>query len=314
MSTEKRLSLSDKNPDPVLVIGSIAFDDIETPKGSSGRVLGGAASYGAFSSNFFAQPQMLGIVGSDFSSEFKKRFESKGIDIQSVTEDPSGPTFYWKGKYHENFESRETLEVALNVFENFRPELSPAQQKLPFVMLGNISPKLQLHVLEQLKNPHFVIADTINLWIESQHQDLLELISKVHAFVLNDEESVLLTDEPNLILAGQKLQKMGPKTVIIKKGEHGVYLFHENEIFALPAYPVQSVKDPTGAGDSFAGAFIGYLAATGKTNFRTLKAALTYATVLASITIEDFGTQGLERTTPEEIEKRKEALMRMISL
>ena len=299
---------------PLLVVGSVAFDNVITPYGSQEGILGGAASYCSFAASYFAQPRMVGVIGNDFGEEYISRLRNRDIDLEGLQVDSSGPTFFWKGKYHENFNRRDTLDIQLNVFEKFRPDLPQNYLDSKFVLLGNIHPALQMHVLDQLEGSPFVVADTIDLWIEIERNALLELIKRVSLFVINDTEAEELTEESNIILAGQKLRDLGPETVIIKKGEHGAILFHENGSFALPAYPVTELRDPTGAGDSFAGALIGRLASRNRTDFSAIKDAMVYGTCTASLTVEAFGCDRLESAGTKEIKKRVEELKSIISL
>jgi len=299
---------------PLLVVGSVAFDNVITPYGSQEGILGGAASYCSFAASYFAQPRMVGVIGNDFGEEYISRLRNRDIDLEGLQVDSSGPTFFWKGKYHENFNRRDTLDIQLNVFKKFRPDLPQNYLDSKFVLLGNIHPALQMHVLDQLEGSPFVVADTIDLWIEIERNALLELIKRVSLFVINDTEAEELTEESNIILAGQKLRDLGPETVIIKKGEHGAILFHENGSFALPAYPVTELRDPTGAGDSFAGALIGRLASRNRTDFSAIKDAMVYGTCTASLTVEAFGCDRLESAGTKEIKKRVEELKSIISL
>jgi sugar/nucleoside kinase (ribokinase family) len=257
---------------------------------------------------------MVGVVGNDFGEADLDRLRARSIDLEGVQRDESGPTFFWKGKYHENFNRRDTLDIRLNVFENFRPDLPDSYKDSPFVLLGNIHPALQMHVLDQLSGNSFVLADTIDLWIETEREALLSLIQKVSLLVINDSEAEELTGESNVILAGHKLRKMGPENVIVKKGEHGAVLFHEDGLFALPAYPVTQLHDPTGAGDSFAGALIGRLASRNRSDFFAIKEAMLYATCTASLTVEAFGCDRLESAGKAEIEDRVTALKQLITV
>ncbi len=310
----ERLKLSDAKAAPVLVVGSVAYDNIITPYDKGERILGGSASYAALAASYYAPTRLVGVVGNDFDPKHVKRLEARGVDLEGLQVDQSGPTFFWAGKYFENFNKRETLEIHLNVFEQFRPDLPASYRKSPYVMLGNIGPGLQSHVLDQMECKAFVIADTIDLWIRIKRDELLALIKRVDMFVINDSEAEQLTGEKNIILAGKKMRELGPRSVIIKKGEHGAYLFHQDGLFALPAYPVTELRDPTGAGDSFAGAFLGYCAAVGRTDFATLKRAMLYATVTASLTVEAFSCDRLESAGAAEIEKRCRELQALISL
>jgi sugar/nucleoside kinase (ribokinase family) len=299
---------------PLLVVGSVAFDNVITPHAEKERILGGAASYCSFAASYYSEVRMVGVVGNDFGDSDMERLRARGIDLEGVQKDDSGPTFFWKGKYHENFNRRDTLDIRLNVFENFRPDLPESYKDSSFVLLGNIHPALQLHVLEQLSGSAFVLADTIDLWIETEREALLSLIKKVSLFVINDTEAEELTNEPNIIIAGEKLRQMGPDSVIIKKGEHGAILFHEDGMFALPAYPVTQLHDPTGAGDSFAGALIGRLSSRNRSDFSAIKEAMLYATCTASLTVEAFGCERLESAGNSEIKERVSTLHQLISV
>ncbi len=299
---------------PLVVVGSVAFDNVITPFGSQEGILGGAASYCSFAASYFTQPRMVGVIGNDFGEEYVDRLKNRDIHLEGLQKDESGPTFFWKGKYHENFNRRDTLDIQLNVFEKFRPDLPQSYLDSKFVLLGNIHPSLQMHVLDQLPGNPFVLADTIDLWIEIERNALLELIKRVSLFVINDTEAEELTEEPNIILAGNKLRNLGPEAVIIKKGEHGAILFHEDGLFALPAYPVTELRDPTGAGDSFAGALIGRLASRNRTDFSAIKEAMLYGTCTASLTVEAFGCDRLESAGAPAIEQRVDELKRLISI
>jgi len=299
---------------PLLVVGSVAFDNVITPQAEQERILGGAASYCSFAASYYTQVRMVGVVGNDFGESDLDRLRARGIDLDGVKKDDSGPTFFWKGKYHENFNRRDTLDIQLNVFEKFRPDLPESYKDSSFVLLGNIHPALQMHVLDQLAGNSFVLADTIDLWIETERESLLSLIKKVSLFVINDSEAEELTGESNVILAGEKLRQMGPESVIIKKGEHGAILFHEEGMFALPAYPVTQLHDPTGAGDSFAGALIGRLSSRNRSDFSAIKEAMLYATCTASLTVEAFGCDRLESAGKSEIEERVASLNQLISV
>ena len=299
---------------PLVVVGSVAFDNVITPHGSKEGILGGAASYCSFAASYFTQPRMVGVIGNDFGDEYLNRLKNRDIDLEGLQKDESGPTFFWKGKYHENFNRRDTLDIQLNVFEQFRPDLPKSYLDSQFVLLGNIHPALQMHVLDQLQGNPFVLADTIDLWIEIERKALLELIKRVSLFVINDSEAEELTEETNIILAGNKLRELGPETGIIKKGEHGAILFHEDGLFALPAYPVTELRDPTGAGDSFAGALIGRLASRNRTDFSAIKDAILYGTCAASLTVEAFGCDRLESAGASAISERVDELKKLISI
>ncbi len=290
-----------------LVIGSVAIDKVATPDGQSGKVLGGAASYASIACSYFAPTRMVGIVGSDFPEAHLERYRSHNIDLDGLVVDPSGKTFFWSGRYRDNFSGRDTLELGLNVFEKFSPTLPTAYRSTPFVMLGAIQPSLQLHVIDQLlKKPRkpFILADTFDHWITAAPAELAKMMKKVDMLVINEDESLLLTGERNVVNAGALLRKMGPKIVVIKKGANGAALFHTAGYFAIPAYPITKLVDPTGAGDSFAGAIIGYLAALNRTDFSALKRALAYATAVASLTVESFSVDRLSDAGKATIDQR----------
>ncbi len=307
-------------PAGVLVVGSVAYDDIITPRASGERILGGSASYAALAASYFAPTRLVGVVGHDFAPHDLARLRARGIDLAGLQVDPSGPTFHWKGRYHENFNRRDTLEIHLNVFERFRPQLPEHYKKSEYVLLGNIHPALQRHVRAALGKNAFAAADTIDLWIKTTHDELRALLRELDLFVINDTEAELLTGETNLIRAGHALRALGPRLVIVKKGEHGAYLFHPDGLFALPAYPVVELHDPTGAGDSFAGALLGALAVqTGagrppQPTFLQIKEAMVFATVVASLTVEAFSCDRLESAGIAEIEKRAWELRAMVKL
>jgi sugar/nucleoside kinase (ribokinase family) len=298
----------------VLVVGSVAFDAIKTPTAESGRIVGGAATYAGIAASYFAPTRLVGVVGKDFGEDNIQRLKKKGIDLQGLQIDESGDTFFWSGEYGKNFATRTTLDTQLNVFANFKPTIPTDYKATPFVLLGNIQPSLQSMVLDQLKPGAFVAADTMNLWIDIAKQDLLDLLARIDMLVLNDEESEQLTGLSNIFEAGEALQKAGPPVVLIKKGQHGTVVFHPDGLFAVPVYPVRRVVDPTGAGDSFAGALVGFLASMGKNDFVTIKQAAAYATVTASFTVEAMGVDGLEMADREAINARCDELLKMMSI
>ncbi|MFZ9200893.1 MAG: PfkB family carbohydrate kinase [Opitutales bacterium] len=305
-----------RRPDPsaVLVVGSVAYDSIETPHASGERILGGSASYAALAASYFAPVQLVGVVGHDFAAADRRKFERRGIDLSALQVDETGRTFFWRGRYHENYNRRETLELELNVFERFHPRLPASHQPAAFAMLGNIRPDLQLHVLDQLTGKPFVVADTIDIWIETARDGLNEVLRRADLAVVNDTEATKLTGETNAIAAGRALRASGCRAVIVKKGEHGAVLFHEDGLFALPAYPVTELRDPTGAGDTFAGSLLGYLAARGETDFAALREAMGYATAVASLTVEAFSCERLASAGCAEIRRRRRELGRMTRL
>ena len=289
---------------PVLIVGSVAYDTTITPAATQEYILGGSASYSSIAASYFAPVQLVGVVGNDFKKVFIDRFEHHGIDLQGLKISEQEKTFFWKGRYHENFNQRETLVTELNAFESFEPILPDNYKETAYVMLGTIGPDLQHHVLDQLSGPAYVIADTIELWIDIKRKELEALLPKINLLTIDKREAMMITGESNTICAGHKLREMGPESVILKKGEHGAILFHKDGLFAIPAYPITEIEDPTGAGDTFAGALLGYLAASGNTNFTTLKKAMAYATATASITIQAFSADRLNDAAAVLIEQR----------
>jgi len=297
----------------LLVVGSIAFDSIETPHGSVDDALGGSASFFSYAASFFTTPRLVGVVGEDFPEENRRLFESRRIDTSGLVSQP-GKTFRWKGRYHEDMNTRDTLEVHLNVFGTFDPELPEKFRDSTHVFLANGSPVLQAKVLSQVNKPRLVMADTMDLWIETQHDELLALLPKIDGLVLNDSEASLLTSTDNMVKAGKMVRQMGPKFVIIKKGEHGAILFSADGVFVMPAFPTEHVIDPTGAGDTFAGGILGYLDSDDTPPPGRLRRAMAYGTVLASLTVEGFGLERLKKTDRKEIDERLEKYRTMLVL
>jgi cytidine kinase len=298
---------------PALIIGSVAIDRVATPFAQSDNILGGAAAYAAIAASYFTRTRVVAVVGGDFPKAFGARLRKHGIDLTGLQVDAIAKTFFWSGRYRENFDGRDTLEIQLNCFENFSPVLPPAYRDTPFVMLGNIQPALQNHVLDQLsgKRRPFVLADTFDLWINTTRPELDRLLKRIDLFVINEEESLLLTGERNPVLAGRRLRKMGPRIVVIKKGGHGSLLFHPDGYFAISAYPVTKFVDPTGAGDSYAGAMIGYLASVNRTDFAALKKAVAYATAVSSLTVESFSVNRLSSAGRRAIDARYRELVKI---
>jgi len=287
----------------LVVVGSIALDTLETPLGRATDVLGGAASYFAIAASFFAPVRMVGIVGEDFPRHELDWFGSRGIDLAGVEVRP-GRSLRWTGRYHEDMNMRDTLAFEANVFEAFAPELPEAYRDAPFVFLANIAPALQARVLEQMRAPRLVGADTMNLWIETTRDELHGLLRRVPLLMLNDEEARLLSGERNMVRAARRILALGPESVMIKRGEYGVLYFSGETVFAVPAYPLEEVFDPTGAGDSFAGGVMGYLARSGDLSPAGLRRAIVYGSVLASFAVEAFGLDRLRRLGRDEIERR----------
>ncbi|HJQ84964.1 MAG TPA: PfkB family carbohydrate kinase [Candidatus Binatia bacterium] len=288
---------------PIAVVGSVAFDTIETPIGRAEEVLGGSATHFAVAASYFAPVHLVGVVGEDFPEAERDYLASRGIDLSGL-EVREGRTFRWTGRYHEDMNVRDTLDLQLNVFANFQPTLSEAVRKVPFVFLANIDPTLQEAVLEQFDDPAVVACDTMNHWIASARASLEDLLPRVDLLVVNDEEARQLSGEPNVPRAARRILELGPRSVLVKRGEYGAILFSPESVFAVPAYPLEEVFDPTGAGDTFAGGVLGYLAATGERSEGGLRRAIVYGSVLASYVVEDFGGQRLRTLTREDIDRR----------
>ncbi len=289
----------------VLVAGSIALDSVKTPLASHEDLLGGSASYAAVAAAFFSPVQMVGIVGEDFPKQHIELFRSKGIDLEGL-QVVAGKTFRWSGEYHWDLNTRDTLSTELNVFEHFTPTLPESYRDASFVLLANIAPDLQNHVLDQVKKPRFIIADTMDLWINIAKPELLRLLGRVDLLILNDSEARHLTTETSLIKAAAVIRGMGPRYLVIKKGEHGALLFGDESFFSCGAYPLEDIHDPTGAGDTFAGGLAGYLASTspGEVTFEKLRKAVVFGSVLASFNVESFSMDRLQRLTHEGIQAR----------
>ncbi len=287
----------------VLVVGSVALDDIEAPTGNAKAVLGGAACYFAVASSFFARVRAVGVAGTDFPQEHLDFLSAKGIDIQGIQR-ADGPTFRWGGRYHASMNRRDTLFTELGVFENFEPKLPEAYRDSELVFLANIHPSLQLTVLEQTRSPRFVAMDTMNFWIEGTSAELRQTLARVDGLIINDEEAQQLTGESNLVRAAEKIRELGPTTVVIKRGEHGALLFDTDGIFAAPAFPLREVQDPTGAGDSFAGGFMGALAGSDPSDPQSLRRAIIYGSTLASFCVERFSLDRLRPLTRAEVDDR----------
>jgi sugar/nucleoside kinase (ribokinase family) len=298
---------------PLLVVGSVAFDSIQTPNDSRERVLGGSAVYFSYAASFFTAVRLVGVVGEDWPDEFTQMLNQRNIDTTGLVVRPGAKTFYWKGKYLPNMNDRETLEVHLNVFGDFNPVLPERYRQANFLFLANGSPTLQMRVLDQVPGVRLAVADTMDLWIREQRDDLAQLLGRIDGLVLNDSEAKLLTGDENLVRAGHAVRKMGPKFVIIKKGEHGAMFFSEHETYVLPAFPTENVVDPTGAGDSFAGGMMGYLAEQNSFDPQNLKRAMAYGVVAASYTVEDFSLDRLRRTSRADLDLRLDRYQKMLS-
>ena len=289
----------------LLVVGSVAFDSVETPVDKIDKALGGSATYCSVASSYFSDDvKMIGVVGEDFGEQNIQMLKNHKIDISGLDIVEGAKTFSYGCVYKDDMNVRDTLFTDLNVFEKFDPIIPDEMREIPYVLLGNIMPSLQLKVLDQMTNLKFSVCDTMNLWIDITRDDLLKVIERVNLLVINDSEAKMLADEGNLIKAAKKVMAMGPEYLIIKKGEHGALLFGEEKIFSAPAYPLETVFDPTGAGDSFAGGFLGHLINAEEISFETMKKAIIYGSTLASFCVEKFSTKGIENLSKETIEKR----------
>jgi len=294
----------------VLIVGSTALDSIKTPKAENPRLLGGSASHAAVAASFFAPVKLVGVVGEDFPRRYVRLYEHHKIELAGLQRLP-GKTFHWSGEYEANMNNRRTLLTELGVFETFTPKLPEAHRSAPFVLLANIAPALQHHVLDQMRRPRFVTADTMDLWLNVALPDLLRLLKRLDAFVLNDSEAQQLTGEENLFTALRKIHRLGPKYVVIKQGSHGSVLSGPRGQFLCPAYPLRRVVDPTGAGDSFVGGMMGYLAAGKGSIDGNIRRAMVYGSVVASFCCEGFGLQRTTRVTRAQIEERVRELQRL---
>tara|TARA_B100000902_G_scaffold12252_1_gene14890 strand:- start:19556 stop:20473 length:918 start_codon:yes stop_codon:yes gene_type:complete len=300
----------------VLIVGTVAFDKIETPFGKTEKTVGGAATYICLSTSHFTKKiSLVSIVGDDFPLNDIKSLEERNVNTKGLQIKKGEKTFFWHGKYHNNMNSRDTLETQLNVLENFDPIVPEEFKKSEYLMLGNLMPSVQKKVLNQMKiRPKLIVLDTMNFWMDNFMNDLKQSLKEVDVLTINDEEARQLSGEYSLIKASQKILLMGPKYLIIKKGEHGALLFGENEVFFCPALPLEEVLDPTGAGDSFAGGFIGHIAKSGIINFENMKKAVVYGTVLASFSVEKFGTEKLRKIDKEQINIRYSKIKKLMSV
>jgi sugar/nucleoside kinase (ribokinase family) len=289
----------------LLVVGSLALDTIETPFGSAVKTLGGSATYISVAASYFIQPvRLVGVVGGDFPKEDIEFLKEKEIDLEGLQIIEDGKTFHWHGKYSFDLNNRDSIVTELNVFADFDPIIPESFKRSSYVCLGNINPELQKKVFFQLEKPKLVVADTMNFWIQNKFDALIDMLQYIDVLIINDSEARELSHEANLIRAAKKIQGFGPKTLIIKKGEHGELLFTKDELFMAPAYPLESIYDPTGAGDSFAGGFIGYLAKTEDLSYENLKRAVIYGSTIASFAVEKFSLERIKDLTPIEIRGR----------
>ncbi|SFV31523.1 PfkB family carbohydrate kinase [Thermoflavifilum thermophilum] len=290
----------------LLVVGSMAFDSIETPFGKTDRIVGGAATYIAWAASCFVQPvQQISVVGGDFPEQELKELQARGVDLGGVQVKKDQKSFYWAGRYHLDMNSRDTLVTELNVLADFQPVVPESFQSAEYVMLGNLSPVVQMNVIEQLRHrPRLIAMDTMNFWMNTQMEELKKVLTKVDALLINDAEARQLSGEYSLVKAARAIHRMGPRYLVIKKGEHGALLFYKNHAFFAPALPLEEVFDPTGAGDTFAGGFMGYIAHTQDLSFENMKTAVVVGSALASFCVEKFGVQRLKEISQEDIETR----------
>jgi len=298
----------------LLAIGTVAFDAIETPFGKTDKILGGAATFiGLAASNFYKHINIVSVVGEDFPSDYIQMLQKHGVNTDGLQVKKGEKTFFWSGKYHNDMNTRDTLDTQLNVLENFDPIIPEGYQDCQYLMLGNLAPAVQKTVIERMKNrPKLIVMDTMNFWMDIAMDELKETLKMVDVLSINDEEARQLSGEYSLVKASQEILKMGPKYLVIKKGEHGALLFHDNHVFFAPALPLEEVFDPTGAGDTFAGGFIGYLAQTDDISFENMKRALIHGSALASFSVEKFGTERLVGLKSEEIDERLQEFVDLV--
>jgi len=296
---------------PLLVVGSVAIDNVETPQARRDGLLGGSATHFSYAASFFTDVQLVGVVGEDWPAEHTKLLGDRGIDMSGL-QVADGKTFRWTGRYEPNMNDRETLDVQLNVFGQFNPVLSEKFRRTEYVFLANGVPALQMKVLDQARGCRLAVADTMELWIQTTHADLMQLFQRIDGLVINDSEAKMLADTENLVLAGHRVREMGPRFVVIKKGEHGAMFFSEHETYVMPAFPTEKVVDPTGAGDSFAGGMMGYLAQHDDFEPHSLKMAMAYGILVASFNVEGFGLERMQDISREDIEERMVAYKKML--
>ena len=300
---------------PLISVGTMAFDAIETPFGKVDKIIGGSATYVAYAASNFIKPiQQISIVGNDFPQEEMDALTARGVQLEGVEIVPDKKSFFWSGKYHIDMNTRDTLITDLNVLEDFNPVVPDSYQGADFLMLGNLMPKLQLSVINQMKvRPKLIVMDTMNFWMDIAMDDLKEVLKKVDVLLVNDGEARQLSDEFSLVKAARKILSMGPKFLIIKKGEHGALLFHKNHVFFAPALPLEEVFDPTGAGDTFAGGFIGHLAKTKDISFDNMKTAIIVGSAMASFCVEKFGPERLKEITKKDIDERIQEFVQLVN-
>tara|TARA_B100001059_G_C17747925_1_gene535419 strand:- start:83 stop:1006 length:924 start_codon:yes stop_codon:yes gene_type:complete len=300
--------MKDSNNSKLLITGTVAFDDIETPKGLSGKIIGGAGTYISLAASIFSKRiSLISVIGDDFLEEDIKMLQLKNINTDMIERIDGEKSFYWKGRYHSNFKTRDTLVTELNALEKFNPVVNQSSKNADIVILGNLHPNVQLSVLDQLEsNKSFVILDTMNFWMDTALEELKRVLLKTDLIIINDEEVEQLTSEQNLYVAAQKILEMGPKLLIVKKGDKGSEIFNQKESFHIPAYTIQSVIDPTGAGDCYAGGLAGYLSTQDQIDFKSIKKSMIYGTIIASYCVENFGVKDVQGLDFSDIEKRLE--------
>jgi sugar/nucleoside kinase (ribokinase family) len=296
----------------ILAVGTVAFDSIETPFGTADRVLGGSATYLTLAARYFCDDvRLVGVVGGDFPDEYVQALRARGVDLEGLTVDEGGDTFYWRGRYHYDLNDRDTLDTQLNVLQTFDPEIPAAYRNSQIVCLGNLEPAIQRDVLAQVDDPDFVICDTMNYWIEHTPESLRKTLGLVDCLVINDAEARELANEPNLVKAAHIIRGMGPEILIVKKGEHGALLFSDDVIFSAPAYPLEDIQDPTGAGDAFAGGLAGHLTREDAFDGESLKRGIIYGSAMASFAVEEFGPEQLLHLSVTQISERARAFQEL---
>jgi len=299
----------------LLVVGTVAFDDIETPFGRAEKVVGGAATYIALAASYYTKTiKIVSVIGDDFPEEDLNDLRERGIDLQGLQVKQGEKSFFWAGKYHQNMNDRDTLDTQLNVLADFDPVLPYAYQEVDYLMLGNLTPAVQLRVIDQLKSrPKLIALDTMNFWMDTALDELMVVLKKIDVLTINDEEARQLSGEHSLVKAAEKIHEMGPKILVIKKGEHGALLFADNQVFFAPALPLAEVFDPTGAGDTFAGGFMGYIASTHDLSFENMKRAVIYGSAMASFCVEKFSTERLKELNDDMITERMLRFVRLVN-
>lgn len=298
----------------LLVVGTVAFDAIETPFGKTDKIVGGAASYISLAASYFNRNiHLVSVIGDDFPNDFLNTLKKSGVNLDGLEIKKGEKSFFWSGKYHNDLNTRDTLDTQLNVLANFKPVVPASAKESEFLMLGNLAPAVQLSVIQQMtKRPKLIVLDTMNFWMDIALDELKKAISQIDVLTINDSEARQLSGEYSLVKAAQKILSMGPKTLVIKKGEHGALLFNKEEVFFAPALPLEEVFDPTGAGDSFAGGFIGYLAKTKDISFENMKRAIIFGSAMASFTVEKFGTERLIGLSQDDVEVRVQEFVDLV--